>query len=85
MVNFYKIQVSVINNSNVEITALGLSIAIRWWRSYQRKLDRKFACLDKLQFTYLLVKLRVGDNGQIPVICASIDNINNNAAEDRIR
>jgi PKD repeat protein len=79
---FYKIQVSVINNSNVEITALGLSLQLGGGAVIRENWTGSL--LPGQTTVYLFTgEIKIGDNGQIPVICASIDNINNNAAEDR--
>jgi hypothetical protein len=79
---FYKIQVSVINNSNVEVTALGLSLQLGGGAVIRENWTGSL--LPGQTTVYLFTgEIKIGDNGQIPVICASIDNINNNAAEDR--
>lgn len=81
--DFYKVQVSIINNSNIEITALGLSIQLGGGALIRENWTGSL--LPGQTTVYLFTgEIKVGDNGQIPVICASIDNINNNALEDRI-
>ncbi len=80
--DFYKIQVSVINNSNVEVTALGLSLQLGGGAVIRENWTGSL--LPGQTTVYLFTgEIKIGDNGQIPVVCATIDNINNNAPEDR--
>ncbi|MFN8263661.1 MAG: PKD domain-containing protein [Chitinophagales bacterium] len=79
--DFYKVQVSIINNSNVEITALGLSLQLGGGAEIRENWTGSL--LPGQTTVYLFNgELRAGDNS-IPVVCASIDNVNNNATENR--
>ncbi len=79
---FYKIQVSIINNSNIEITALGLSLQLGGGAVIRENWTGSL--LPGQTTVYLFTgEIKPSENNQIPVICASIDNINNNAFEDR--
>lgn len=81
--DFYKIQASVINNSNVEITDLGLSLQLGGGSVIRENWSGSL--MPRQTVVYLFTgEIKVGENSQIPVVCASIDNINNNSREDRL-
>lgn len=81
--DFYKIQVSVINNSNIEITSLGLGLQIGGGAIIRETWTGSL--LPGKTTVYLFTgEIKLSESNQIPVVCASIDNINNNAHEDRI-
>lgn len=80
--DYYKIQVSVFNNSNIEITALGLSLQLGGGAIIRENWTGSL--LPGQSTVYLFTgEIKLSENNQIPVVCASIDNINNNAREDR--
>ena len=79
---FYKIQVSIKNNSNIEITALGLSLQLGGGSVIRENWSGSL--LPGQTTVYIFTgEIKPGENRQIPVVCATIDNVNNNAAEDR--
>ncbi|MCC6583112.1 MAG: PKD domain-containing protein [Chitinophagales bacterium] len=79
---FYKIQVSIKNNSNIEITALGLSLQLGGGSVIRENWTGSL--LPGQTTVYVFTgEIKPGESGQIPVVCATIDNVNNNAAEDR--
>lgn len=80
--DFYKIQASVINNSNIEITALGLSLQLGGGAVIRENWTGSL--LPGQTVVYLFTgEIKLSESNQIPVVCATIDNINNNALEDR--
>lgn len=80
--DFYKIQATVINNSNIEITSMGLSLQLGSGSVIRENWTGSL--LPGQTTVYLFTgEIKVGENGQIPVVCASIENINNNTPEDR--
>ena len=79
--DYYKIQVTIINNSNIEITALGLSIQLGGGSVVRENWSGSL--LPGQTTVYVFTgELKTGDNAA-PVVCASIDNVNNNSFENR--
>ncbi|HMV15973.1 MAG TPA: PKD domain-containing protein, partial [Chitinophagales bacterium] len=79
--DYYKIQATIINNSNIEITSMGLSLQVGGGAVIRENWTGSL--LPGQTTVYLFNgELRAGDNS-IPVVCASIDNVNNNATENR--
>ncbi|MEN9446938.1 MAG: hypothetical protein RJA25_227 [Bacteroidota bacterium] len=80
--DFYKIQATVINNSNIEITSMGLSLQLGGGAVIRENWTGSL--LPGQTTVYMFTgEIKIGENGQIPVVCASIENINNNTPEDR--
>lgn len=80
--DFYKIQVSIKNNSNIQITDLGLSLQLGGGSVIRENWSGSL--LPGQTTVYLFTgEIKLSENNQIPVVCASIDNVNNNAFEDR--
>ncbi len=80
--DFYKVQATIINNSNIEITALGLGLQLGGGAVIRENWTGSL--LPGQTTVYLFIgEIKLSDNNQIPIICASIDNINNNSHEDR--
>jgi hypothetical protein len=74
--------VSIKNNSNIEITALGLSLQLGGGSVIRENWSGSL--LPGQTTVYIFTgEIKPGESGQIPVVCATIDNVNNNAAEDR--
>lgn len=80
--DYYKIQATVINNSNIEITSMGLSLQLGSGAVIRENWTGSLMPGQTIVYVFT-GEIKVGDNGQIPVVCASIDNINNNIPEDR--
>lgn len=79
--NFYKVVVTVLNNSNIELRSMGLSLQLGSGSVVRENWTGSL--LPGKSFSYTFTgEIRTGDN-QIPVVCATIDNINDNAPEDR--
>lgn len=80
--DFYKIQVSIKNNSNIQITDLGLSLQLGGGSVIRENWTGSL--LPGQTTVYLFTgEIKLSENNQIPIVCASIDNVNNNAFEDR--
>lgn len=81
--DYYKITATIINNSNIEITSLGLNLQLGNGSVIRETWTGSL--MPGLSVAYQFVgEIRLSESNQIPVVCASIDNINNNAPEDRI-
>jgi len=80
--DYYKIQANVFNNSNIEITALGLSLQLGGGAVIRENWTGSL--LPGQSVVYAFVgEIKIGESGQLPIVCATIDNINNNTREDR--
>ncbi len=80
--DFYKIQAAIINNSNIEVTSMGLSLQVGGGAVIRENWTGSL--LPGQTTVYLFnAEIKVGDNGQAPIVCASIDNLNNYMPEDR--
>ncbi|HRH58736.1 MAG TPA: PKD domain-containing protein, partial [Chitinophagales bacterium] len=80
--DFYKIQVSIKNNSNIQITDLGLSLQLGGGSVIRENWTGSL--LPGQTTVYLFTgEIKLSENNQSPIVCASIDNVNNNAPEDR--
>jgi PKD repeat protein len=80
--NFYKITANIVNNSNVEITSLGLSLQLGGGSVIRENWTGSL--LPGQSTTYEFIgEIKLSDNNQIPVICANIDNVNNFSPETR--
>ena len=80
--DYYKIQATIINNSNIEITSMGLSLQVGGGAVIRENWTGSL--LPGQTTVYLFnAEIKTGDNGQVPVICATIDNLNNYQPEDR--
>ncbi len=79
---FYKIQVTITNNSNIEITQMGLSIQLGNGSVIRENWTGSILPSQTTNYTFS-GEVKLANENAIPVICASIDNINNQSAENR--
>ncbi len=80
--DFYKVQANIVNNSNVEITALGLNLQLGGGSVIRENWTGSL--LPGQATTYQFNgEIKLSESNQIPVICASIDNVNNFSPENR--
>jgi len=79
---FYKIQVTITNNSNIEITQMGLSIQLGNGSVIRENWTGSILPSQTINYTFS-GEVKLANENAIPVICASIDNINNQSAENR--
>jgi PKD repeat protein len=79
--DYYQVTITVINSSNIEIRDMGLSLQLGNGSVIRENWTGSLLPGKSLSYTFVgQVKL---SDSQIPVICATIDNINNNSPEDR--
>lgn len=79
---YYKIQANIVNNSNIEITALGLSLQLGGGSLIRENWNGVLKPGESTIYEFF-GEIKLSDNNQIPVICASIDNVNNFSPESR--
>jgi PKD repeat protein len=79
--DFYKIQVTILNASNIEIRDLGLSLQLGGGAVIRENWTGSLLP-DQTTIYNFIGQIKISDN-VIPVICASIDNVNNNTPEVR--
>ena len=80
--DYYKITANIVNNSNVEITALGLNLQLGGGAVIRENWTGSL--LPGQATTYEFTgEIKLSESNQIPVICASIDNVNNFSPETR--
>ncbi|MBK9329817.1 MAG: PKD domain-containing protein [Sphingobacteriales bacterium] len=80
--DFYKVQVTIVNNSNIEITSLGLSLQLSGGGLVRENWTGSLMPGKSVVYSFT-AEIKV-DDSSVPVICANIDNINNNAREDKL-
>lgn len=80
--DFYKIQVAITNNSNIEITQMGLSIQLGNGSVIRENWTGSILPSQTINYSFS-GEIKLANENAIPVICASIDNINNQSAENR--
>lgn len=80
--DYYKIQVTILNASNIEIRDLGLSLQLGGGAVIRENWSGSLLPNQTTIYNFF-GQIKISDN-VIPVICASIDNVNNNTTETRI-
>lgn len=80
--DYYQVQITVVNNSNIQITALDLGIQVG--SGTQIIESWTGSLLPNGTLTYIFTgKVKISDNA-VPLVCATIESVNVNAVEDRI-
>lgn len=80
--DYYQIQATILNASNIEIRDLGLTLQLGGGAVIKE--DWSGSLLPGQTTIYNFIgQIKISDNS-IPVICTSIDNVNNNSPEDKI-
>ncbi|HQO32889.1 MAG TPA: PKD domain-containing protein, partial [Chitinophagales bacterium] len=79
--NFYKVQVTLQNNSNIEITSAGLGLQLGGGAILRETWNGSL--LPGRSATFLFTGEVSAGEAQAPVICATIENLNSYAPEDR--
>lgn len=79
--NFYKVQVTLQNNSNIEITSAGLGLQLGGGAILRETWNGSL--LPGRSATFLFTGEVSAGEAQVPVICATIENLNSYAPEDR--
>ncbi|MDB5228485.1 MAG: hypothetical protein JWN78_2678 [Bacteroidota bacterium] len=78
---FYQVRITILNNSNIEIRSLGLSLQLNGGSTIRENWTGSL--LPGRSVDYIFTgEIKLGTNS-VPVICATIDNINDNSPEDR--
>jgi PKD repeat protein len=78
--DFYKVVATILNNSNIEITSLGLTIRLANGSEIREMWTGSLKPGQTVIYPFT-GELRYNSNGDIPVICATIESINVNALE----
>ncbi len=79
--DFYKVQALILNNSNVEIRSLGLSLQLGGGSVVRENWEGSLLPGQSVAYAFAS-QIRLSDVS-LPVICAAIENINNYTPEDR--
>ncbi len=79
--DYYQIQATILNGSNVEIRNLGLNLQVGSGSVIRENWTGSLLPGQTAVYNFN-AEIKIGENS-IPVVCASIDNVNSNAPEDK--
>ncbi len=79
--DFYQIQATILNASNIEIRDLGLTLQLGGGAVIKENWSGSIMPGQTTIYDFI-GQIRISDNS-IPVICTTIDNVNNNSPEDK--
>lgn len=80
--DYYQVQITVVNNSNIQITNLDLGIQIG--SGTQIIESWTGSLLPGATLTYIFTgKIKLSDNA-VPLVCATVESVNNGAQEERV-
>jgi len=79
--DYYQIQATILNASNIEIRDLGLNLQLGGGSVIKENWTGSLQPGQTTVYNFI-GQIKISDNS-IPVICTTIDNVNNNSAEDK--
>jgi hypothetical protein len=79
--DYYKVVATVLNNSNIEVTSLGITIRLANGSEVREVWTGSLKPGQTVVYPFI-GQLRYNVNGDIPVICATIESVNVNATEN---